>query len=411
MKFNKLVTTALLGLGLVSQAGAANPNQVFVTGSTAFRSQAFLGIRALFDGGNPQQAFRGGSSTTGNNAQYMLFHGSIGTVETYVTCFWSGSEAGIASVAQPNTHQVFYLKTDGTVSFTTNSSPPTSGETNSFATNSDITFADTSQSVSLTTTPGLVPLGTNGGIIGIVPFVWAKNDNQSSQSNEWVHITNIDDAQARQMLAGPNPAALLTGNVSDTNMNVYCVGRNNGSGTRVNTLAASRYGIKVNVDQFNIGGFPHSNGTSLGLAENADPNDGYDGGGDVEKALGSPAAGNAGSCNQTDPFTSGHGWIAVGYLGMGDATTLLGDGGVWLTYNGVPENNQTVEEGQYNFWGHEWVYGRVGISGFPSTFGGNLANAVGGLIGGSNPANSDTGIQLRFMHADKPSDTGDPFHF
>jgi len=407
MKFNKLVTTALLGLGLVSQAGAANPNQVFVTGSTAFRSQAFLGIRALFDGGNPQQAFRGGSAPSGNNAQYMLFHGSIGTVETYVSCFWSGSEAGIGSVAQPNTHQVFYLKTDGTVAFTTNSTPPTSGETNSFATNSDITFADTSQAVSLTPTPGLVPLGTNAGIIGIVPFTWAKNNNGSFASNEWVHLTNIDDAQARQMLSGPNVAALLTGNVSDTNMNVYCVGRNNGSGTRVNTLAASRYGIKTPVDQFNIGGFPHSDGSTLLLAENVNPNDGYESGGDVANALKI-----AGSCNQTDPIQgSNHGWIGIGYLGIGDATTLLGNGGVWLTCDGVPENNQTVEEGQYNFWGHEWVYGRVGITGFPSTFGGNLANAVGGLIGGSNPANSDTGIQLRFMHADKPSDTGDPFHF
>lgn len=406
MKINKIVTTALLGLGLVSQAGAAN--QVFVTGSTAFRSQSFLAIKTLFDGGNPQLAARGGSSTTGNNASYMLFHGSVGGVETFVDCFWSGSEAGVAAVAQPGTHPTFYLKTDGTVPYTVLSTQPGSSETNTSPSTSDLALTDSSQSVSLTPTPALVPQGSGSpaGSVGIVPFTWAKNNNGSFASNEWVHLTNIDDAQARAMLAGPNVAALLTGNPSDTNMFLYCVGRNNGSGTRVNALAASRYGIKTSVDQFNIGGFPKSDGVTLLLSENPDPNGGYDSGGDVEKALHI-----AGSCNQTDPFTLGHGWIAVGYLGIGDATTLLANGGVWLTLNGVPETNGSVEEGQYNYWNHEYLYGRVGISGFAATFGSNLATAVPGQLGGSNPALSDTSIRQVFMHADKPSDTGDPFHF
>jgi hypothetical protein len=187
---------------------------------------------------------------------------------------------------------------------------------------------------------------------------------------------------------------------------VYVVGRNNRSGTRVNTLAVTRYGITVSVDQFNIGGFPSSDGSTLLLAENADPNDGYNGGGDVEKALHID-----GSCQQTDPINGKAGWLAIGYLGIGDANTLKGNGGVWLTFNGIPYSNGAVEEGQYTFWNYEFLYGRVGISGFVQTYGNQLASIyVPKFEGGSNPANQDTSIGLQYMHATKPSDTGDPAH-
>src|SRR5262249_54909561 len=141
----------------------------------------------------------------------------------------------------------------------------------------------------------------------------AKNKN-SNPSNSWTHLTNMTDAGARLALGGPNLAALFTGDASDTNQFVYMVGRNNRSGTRVNTLAVTRYGINVSVDQFNIGGFPSSDGTTLSLVENADPNDGYNGGGDVEKAMHID-----GSCQQPDPINGKAGWLAIGYLGIGDA--------------------------------------------------------------------------------------------
>src|SRR5262249_32784668 len=187
---------------------AVGANQVFITGSTAFRSQAFNAIKTLFDGGSPQIAARGGSSTTGNNGTWMLFHGNISGVETYVDCFWSGSEAGIAAVAAPLSHPTFYLKTDGTVPFTISSSPPTSSDTNRVASTSDLCFADNSQSVSLTPTPALVAQGSGSpaGTVGIVPFTWAKNKN-TNPSNSWTRLTNITDAQARDALSGPNIAA------------------------------------------------------------------------------------------------------------------------------------------------------------------------------------------------------------
>jgi hypothetical protein len=405
MKIKQSALSALLGLGLVSSASAVN--FVFITGSTAFRSVAFTAITNSFDA-IPQIATRDGSSATGNNANWMLFHGNVSGVETWVNCHWSGSEDGVASVAQPGSNPKFYLKTDGTVAFVISSAVPTSGETNTSPTTSDLAFADSSQAVSLTKTPALVKMGTNAspsGRVGIVPFVWAKNKN-TNPSNSWTHLTNMTDVGSRVALSGPNIAALFTGDASDTNQFIYVVGRNNRSGTRVDTLACNRYGITVPVDQFNIGGFPKSDGTTLLLAENPDPNDGYDGGGDVEKAMHID-----GSCQQTDPFSGLNGWYAIGYLGIGDANTLLANGGVWLTFNGVPYSNGAVEEGLYSFWNYEYLYGRVGISGFPQTYGNNLASTfVPKFAGGSNPANKDTSIGLQFMHATKPSDTGDPAH-
>jgi hypothetical protein len=405
MNINKSKLSALLALGLASSASAVN--FVYITGSTAFRSQAFNGITNSFDA-VPQIATRDGAAASGNNANWMLFHGNVGGVETWVNCHWSGSEDGIAGTAQPGGNPTYFLKTDGTVPYSISTGVPATTETNASPTAPDLTFADNSQVISLTKTPLLVKMGTNAspnGKIGIVPFVWAKNKNSTPDAS-WTHLSNITDVGARAMLAGANLAALLTGVASDTNMFVYTVGRNNRSGTRVNSLADTRYGVTVPVDQFNIGGFPKSDGATLLLAENADPNDGYNSGGDVAKALSID-----GSCGQLDPINGLNGWWAIGYLGIGDANTLLSNGGVWLSFNGVAFSNGAVEEGQYSFWNYEYLYGRVGISGFAQTYGNNLASTyVPKFEGGSNPANKDTSIALQYMHSTKPSDTGDPAH-
>src|SRR5262249_48648132 len=153
MKINKLALNTLLGLGLVSSASAVN--FVYITGSTAFRSQAFNGITNSFDS-VPQIATRDGSALSGNNANWMLFHGNVSGVETWVNCHWSGSEDGIAGTAAPGPNPTFYLKTDGSVSYTISTGVPASGETNASPTAPDLAFADNSQVVSLTKTPALV---------------------------------------------------------------------------------------------------------------------------------------------------------------------------------------------------------------------------------------------------------------
>src|ERR1051326_5435666 len=127
MKMNKLAIAAALALGVVAEVRAVN--FVYIVGSTAFRSQAFAGITNSFDA-IPQIATRDGSAASGNNANWMLFHGNIGGVETWVDCHWSGSEDGIAATAQPGSNPTYFLKTDGTVSYTISSGKPGTTETN-----------------------------------------------------------------------------------------------------------------------------------------------------------------------------------------------------------------------------------------------------------------------------------------
>src|ERR1051326_2987405 len=163
MKLNHKTLSVLLALGLASSASAVN--FVYITGSTAFRSAAFNGITNSFDA-VPQIATRDGSAASGNNANWMLFHGNIGGVETWVDCHWSGSEDGIAATAQPGSNPTYFLKTDGTVSYTISSGKPGTTETNTSPSTPDLAFADSSQIVSLTPTPLLVKMGTNASTNG-----------------------------------------------------------------------------------------------------------------------------------------------------------------------------------------------------------------------------------------------------
>ncbi len=417
------VTTALIALGIVSQATAQN--HIYLTGSTAFRSRVFAAINGLSGWSSPPTvSARGGSHANGDNASYMLFHGTYNSVDTYVNCFWSGSEAGIAAVAQPGANPVYFLLDSVTG---ISSSQPTSSETNTVPQAPDLCMADTSQTVSLTPSPTLVGMGTLGGSdpgrVGVVTFTWAKNV-QSSPASYWTAITDITDAQARQLLAGGVIVpALITGNAADVNNGVYCVGRNAYSGTHVNTMLETKVGISFLPQQYSLGGYPHSSAAFLGtdpspLLKTDLHNDGYDSGGDVAKALSID-----GSCQANDPNFGVTGWMAMGYLGMDDANNITnvnnhtGGSTYWVTLNGVAESDGAVEQGQYNYWGYEHMYGRTTISGYQAAFGNALVGVstptptgIQAELGGSNPAAHSAGIALGFMQCSKSSDQADPAH-
>jgi hypothetical protein len=416
-----LVCSALAALGAVSQVSAQTTN-FYITGSTAFRSKTFNAIFGLSGWtGSPTFAGRGGSHANGDNCPYMLWHGTYHGIDTFINCVWSGSEAGVASVAAPGGNPVFFLKTTVTG---TNSSAPLSTETNTSPTAPDLCLADTSQAVSLNPTPHLVGMGTLGGgsdpgRIGVVPFTWAKNV-QSNPSNFWSEISNITDAQARNLLSGPIVPALMTANPVDTNNFIYCVGRNSFSGTHVNTMLETKIGISFPPQQFSIGGFPKSSTAFVA----GDPNaldstsltlNGYDSGGDVQKALSIDA-----SCQQADPNFGGTGWMAIGYLGMDDANGITnvnnhtGGPTYFLTLNGNLESDGAVEHGEYNYWGYEHLYGRVNIAGTgAAVLGADLAADPGGIpsqLAGGTPSAHSGGIKLTNMHSSKNSDQADPIH-
>ncbi len=413
MKIRTSVAVALLAAGIIGQASA--DNVVYLTGSTACRSTIYNLLNAagtVFDASPAvTRATRNGSSPSG--AQYMLFHGNINGTPTYIDCAWSGSEAGIASASNvtidnngvplagsPET----WLKADGSVTMNDQTGAPAAGELEASSHGSDLAMADTSQAVSLT--PYVANTSTalkDYGVMGVVTFTWVKNYNTSPNA-AWNNLVNMTTYQEQALLGNPTVAALVTGVSTDTSY-IYVVGRNKGSGTRVNALANSGYGVTTAVNQFSIGGGVSTpkDGT-LTLASEGD--NGYESGGDVATALSIN-----GSCGQTDPFFGGTGWIAVGYLGCSDAVKgNLTVANNWLTENGTLESNGAIIEGRYSFWGHEHLLGKANIGGYQDTVGTKLHNAFVTSVNTTAPvlANHDPVIGFSFMHCDKASDVAFP---
>jgi hypothetical protein len=421
MNRKSLITCALAAAGIISQASA--DQVVYVTGSTAFRGTAYTAFTTpgrIFDGA-VTEAERGGSSASGAN--YMVFHGTIGGVPTYVDCAWSGSAAGVASVCNvavdndgiplfgaPET----WMKADGTVTGYL-AAQPTSTELESSSHQGDLAFSDTSQASSLPPTQFVANTSTalkDYGVLGVACFTWLKNNNSASTANAaktaWSDLTNITTYQAQALLAnGASTADFFTGVTNDVGTWVYLVGRNKGSGTRANMMDDTQYGLNNQVNQFSIGG--NLTGTPDGTLTLASCGDnGYESGGGVTTALGVP-----GSTQQTDPFFGGTGWIAIGYASASDAQKNGVTTANWLTENGVMSSDGTIETGTYSFWGHEHLYGRSNIAGSGAdSVGSKIASGIQtqlSTVGGTQAAH-DAGIGFGFMNCDKATDFSFPTH-
>jgi len=212
--------------------------------------------------------------------------------------------------------------------------------------------------------------------------------------------------------AGVVQADFLTGNPADTNAAVYLVGRNKGSGTRMNMLADSAYGGHRDVNQYSVGyGVIEAATTSLILTNEG--NGGYESGSGVAKALGI-----LGSCQQADPINGYPSWFAIGYMGPSDPLNTANNGGeptnCWVTVDGYPSNNGTIESGQWWYWGYEYLYGKQNNSGTADTVANIMAGlgaihktiiakAYGVTAGGHDPA-----IPVTLMQCSKSSDVAFP---
>lgn len=458
---NKLAmyTAALISLGVVSQACGANT--IYITGSTAFRGNVDSVLRnvngpcpgnggGVFDAPGPDSVATYGNATA-SKGTYALYHGNIGGNETYIDVFWSGSEAGIAAVAgvsgatlndgaQLAGVPVTFLIPDKTVNPNGNSSSlPTSAELMGAPVQPDLCFADTSQAVSLTQPVGANKL-TDYGIVGIVPFVFAKG-NVNNADAAWGRFQNITIPQANLLLANPRTADLFNagsvGGSYDYDHTVYLLGRNKGSGTRVNALIACGYGIGTPVVQWAVSSTVGTSAAGLyGLyfvggayslvaiphtaSDINDPDNGYEGGGDVSKALNLAAP-----ANYKGPLGDGNNALTVGYLGVSDATANgLTIAANWLTFNGVAESDGAVESGTYSFYGHEHLLGKnVPTNPAATALVPHLFDAIHYLLenndtlfGNQDNLKADpstlhsTGILGLYMYADKNNqgDTGYP---
>jgi hypothetical protein len=460
------LTAALIALGVVSQASATT-QEVYLTGSTAFRGNVYTALTgSVFTGAVGAYEINGSAPSKCN---YMVFSGNIGTQAAIINCAWSGSDAGMSSClgltfptisndgiplfGAPETW-IDYTK----ITFTTpptaasattygadyhGTSAPTSSTLEAASHPADLCFADTSVNSALPPIiaangagTGLVQMPTAGAdagnIVAVVTFTWAKNNNNASPASAaltaWTDLSNVTTLQLQFLIGGGSaPAYMFTGQSGDLT-DVYLIGRNKGSGTRANALNDTEFGLNTPVVQYNVGGNLTGNSTTTptqplildlnGHAEagisdvGGSQDDGYESGGNVANALKV-----AGSTTQTDPYSGQAGWIAIGYLSSSDASGIgVGTANPtsnWLTENGVMESDGAIEEGQYSFWGYENMYGQPNIVGtYAETAGNAIYYAVEGTLPATaNVAGHDVGINVAFMNAQKLTDFSYPTPF
>jgi hypothetical protein len=451
MKISTQITAALVAMGIVSQAMATDP-VVYLTGSTAFRSTVFSSLsdntgtsNSVFQAGTITYGTWGNSSASGAN--YMVFHGTLTNGQAvYIDCAWSGSEAGIASACNTTLQNV---RRDGTttplagspetwVDYTTatlsaagnvqsgNPNGVNGASLEASSHGADLAQADTSQAVSWTPATNNTPTALKDyGSEGVVTFTMTRNVNPNP-SQDWLDCSNITLPQIITMTAnGYAPAWFISGNPNDL-MDVYLVGRNLGSGTRMNYLSDSNYGSHRSVIQNSIGyGVDNRDPAQTNsLILQNEGNNGYESGGGVAKALANTdRSSTSGSCQQLDPVhNTGTGWFAIGYLSPSDALNTGNNGGQtpplycntnnWVTVDGIMSNNNNIENGQWWFWGHEHLYGKFQVSGIQDTVGNVLLNAVSSKIISQNlgaaPGGHDAAIPYSLMFVTKSSDVTFP---
>ena len=337
----KILTLAVFG-GLLAATTLQAQVQIYVCGSTAFRSNAYRAIRSMFDGGAPTSQNTLGSANNSGAGQ-MTFQGPISgifpgqTVTIY--CDWTGSVQGIHSLTATPGDSLPFL------------SSATQGNTTIVNHTADLAFSDVFQLSSGFSTPELTDEQ-----VAVQPFVWVRSASCPST------VANITMQQLRFALQGSCPLSFVTGNTNDYSSTLYFAGRNKDSGSRVIAVGDSAYSggysvyyisnsvwMKMTTNQI-VNGVNYGAGFSSGSQEAAN------------LALTSTAGG-------------------VGYLGYADARNAVGAGAQIITYNGtLPFNGWTgttngfnspdwspVISGKYSLWGPEHI--------FINPSGANYANA------------------------------------
>ena len=392
MKLNKY-TSILLGLGVLSLAGvaqAANP-VVYLAGASALRSTLYTvatSSQSFFDGGVAGSIVSAAPNNT-SSSTYIVFEGPINGVTTDISIFWTGAEAGVADVAGNLLTQTLNNgnvdPVNGVGTFPVPGSPGTfltqsSGWTTTAKLSqisgapsvADLALDDTSQAVSLT--PKALYNLTDYGAIAVVPFSFLKG-YESSPDSAWNHVVNVTTAEINQIYSAPASANFVTGVPADSGDYVALTGRNLSSGTRVNALLTSQYGVTKPVDQWAYDVSYSGPGVLAAGTSYSSPgalteiqNDGFN-------SSGTAAA-------QLNFDGTGQGVVLIEPLAVPDAASAhsptAGGAATYLPYNGVYESDAAVENGSYTFWGYEHIFGTVSQSptSTAGTAGQNISNAV-----------------------------------
>lgn len=330
----KLLLTAALG-GLFAATAVQAQTSIYICGSTAFRSNAYRAIKAMFDGGAPTLE-NTGAGTKGAGASQMTFQGTItplfGANTVTIYCDWTGSAQGVHSITATPGDSLPFLQ---------NATP--NGDTTMFNHTADLAFSDVFQATTGFSTPTLTDEQ-----VAIQPFCWVKSSATDAR------VTNISMQQLKYALAGSCPLSYLIGttNAADYSTIVYFTGRNKDSGSRLVSLSDCAYSGSVNM-------YSNILGTPVKMTANQIVNG-------VNYGPGFSSGGTEAGVIAATP-----GFNYIGYLGYADARTVVAAGGQILTYNGllpftggsttttngmdVP-NFAPVMTGQYSMWGPEHLF-------------------------------------------------------
>jgi len=379
MKTLKLFAAGLLALASATLASATTT--IHIVGSTAFRSSVHAAIINMLN--SPTCAYSGSALSKAGQATFTgtLKSGNSAGQTVIIEADWTGSTGGIQSVAQssPAVTKPF-LTTGNTMtsvslsgtagSYTFNGGNNVAAVTTSSSTcevvSPEVTMSDSFQgssiftgtvvltAISNTTTASEATLVDN--VVGVVPFEWVRGnsntfDGTTTASSNFANVANITTQQAIDLLNGGLPLSQFTSNAADDAAGVFVFGRDEDSGTRLDTFAETGFGIQSTPDQYQptVG-----TGTLAGVITALNPwpsnavnsitysagHSGYNSGGTLAGDLG----------RLTTPSLAS---FVIGYLGTGDAATAIAAGGVALTYNGVTYSPTAVQQGQYTFWSYE----------------------------------------------------------
>jgi hypothetical protein len=419
MKLAKFTLAAgILAVALAQTASAQV--KIYITGSTAFRGPTNTQINALLSG-SPTVAST--NATLGSANAVTWTGGNIGGTPVTIKAAWTGSAAGVQSVAAngAGSIQVKFLQDGATGTGNSDPNAVTNPNPNFELAVPDVAMSDTFQA----TTPFN---GTFNGVayqaltmekVGVVTFKWAA-------SNGFPTGQSMTDRLAKYLYGslGYLPLAMWTGVNADQAKNVLAIGRNPGSGTRLTAFAETGYGVTSAVKQWK----PTFSGsgaskvatasvlwpveTILGVSTGVEGNSGEESGGTLKDYLNATLS-TAGAYDP-DSFGSFTGGYFIGYFGVSDANGAINAANlpaVELKHNGVTFSQQAVIEGAYTFWGYEWIAKRSDLgSGTPASNApvkGTFYNTLRNNILAQTSATLSPNVKLSDMQCQRGADGGD----
>lgn len=424
-----LLATATVGAA--SAVAATGPTIIHVAGSTAFRTGASIAIIDTLAGTTPAggagstPVFAAYSDTSVAGAKEQIFTngtlpgnatGSGGAASIIIEATWTGSLAGVVDLVAGTSQAAFIDETNATVISAINGSSSSvslstylgganlASTTLTHSTNQPVEMAmsdsvkttiqkelananqsgtigsfapsSTGTAAPLATACGgstVIDAGTGGyaggaGLVAIVPFEWVLGNTTGATG--FTAPTSITQQEARDLISvGYVPQALFTGGnaTADTANYFYLEGRNEDSGTRIDSLSESQFGVTASPNQYQVGNDSTTLSPALlypaGSALNTETliswpsagHSGYASGSNVAAVL---KIANTGSVTFTSGKASSNTGSSffIGYLGLTDANGAIGSGATALAYNGVAYSPTAVQNGTYTLWGYEHCY-------------------------------------------------------